>query len=1271
MKKQLLIVLLIAVSYLAKSQGEIHPFEVWGKEVGSQFMFHKSVTKTDGSGNVYVAGATMNAGTYDILLVKYNSSGVQQWIQQYNGYGNYHDFASAVFVDGSGNVYITGTVTDSLLVQGSDIITMKYNSSGTLQWATRYNGSGNYHDSGADIVVDGSGNVYITGGIHTSTSLPYTDAVIIKYNSSGTQQWATIYNNTTYNKSELGSRIRLTGTGKAIVSGAIQSASNTYVYGVLEYNTSTGAQIGGAALGSGSSDIQYFGDLVIDSNYNYYIAGASYDSVSTGYNYYVMKLDSTLAVQWEDTFDGGDALEDMANGIQVDGSGNVYVTGYSTQTGEGKNITTLKYNSSGSMQWNISYNDTLNGDDAAMAMIINASGEIYVTGYDSTYLGNYNYITIKYDASGTELWKIRYDGMSHQKDKATNICIDNDGDVIVTGLSETAPATYEYITLKYVEKNIITPTDAMGESPSTSFLYYANKGQLISTDSTFIPDLKYYTNNTYPNYYFKNDTMSMVFASIDTIPATDDTLHRIDMVFVNSNAAKKIYPMKEQSSYLNYFLGHCPDGVTGIHGNQQLVIPDLYSNIDLIYTSNQNGIKYYFVIKPGGRPKDIKFEYYGATSTYHDTGTEELSIISDIGSITYDQPFMYQIDSNNDTINGSSRLIGWTQDGTDSYLFSNYNPYDGNEILIIEVDQGNGSMAAPAIQNLEWSTYYGGGGESFNDVKTDNVGNIYVAGYTASFYFPVLNNIQLFQAGGIDMAILKFNNDGSRNWATFYGGDYSDNAFAVGIDVSGNVYAVGEAGANFPYKYPGGTAYCDSTHAGSFSDYDIAIVKLSPNGLTKLWATYYGGLSSGERADDIAFDKLGNLYIVGSGDDYAPIDLFNQAGTFNDTIGRGLILKFKIDGTPKWVSRFGGTASMCFITSVCSDADGKIYFGGIISSGSGFPIQSSPANSVFGGGSTDGFITKLDHSINNNAIIWSSYYGGVGVDEIQDLNCDNNKNLLFVGQTSSDSVTFPLTDPFGILDYYQGTHGGGGDDAFIGKIDINGVRVWSSYYGGSNYDAALKLAIDTDNNIFVIGTSNGNNLPLPTTNLSGGYVSSHKAFTDGFILCFTPFYENIWSTYYGGNENFESPYGVATFQNTKLYVVGYTKSDSASFPIVDWTGAYYQPVLYAPNGYIAGFDLTPVIAVPVEELNSNSIADFNIFPNPSNDYVNIFVNSIQSNNVKLSITNLLGEVLYNEKISNQKSSIQRQISMKSYSDGMYIISITLDNKIYSKKVIKN
>ncbi len=117
----------------------------------------------DGSGNVYVTGESAGSGTSrDYATIKYNSSGVQQWVARYNGPGNSNDFADySLVVDGSGNVYVTGYSLGSGTLD--DYATIKYNSSGVQQWVARYNGPGNNYDFATSLAVDGSGNVYVTG----------------------------------------------------------------------------------------------------------------------------------------------------------------------------------------------------------------------------------------------------------------------------------------------------------------------------------------------------------------------------------------------------------------------------------------------------------------------------------------------------------------------------------------------------------------------------------------------------------------------------------------------------------------------------------------------------------------------------------------------------------------------------------------------------------------------------------------------------------------------------------------------------------------------------------------------------------------------------------------------------------------------------------------------------------------------------------------------------------------------------------------------------
>ncbi len=100
----------------------------------------------------------------DYATIKYNSLGVQQWVQRYNGPANADDAAKSIAVDNSGNVYVTGASEgNGIFSNYNDYATIKYNSSGDSVWVQRYNGPVNYEDYANSLAVDNSGNVYVTG----------------------------------------------------------------------------------------------------------------------------------------------------------------------------------------------------------------------------------------------------------------------------------------------------------------------------------------------------------------------------------------------------------------------------------------------------------------------------------------------------------------------------------------------------------------------------------------------------------------------------------------------------------------------------------------------------------------------------------------------------------------------------------------------------------------------------------------------------------------------------------------------------------------------------------------------------------------------------------------------------------------------------------------------------------------------------------------------------------------------------------------------------
>jgi hypothetical protein len=199
----------------------------------------------DSSNNIYVSGYTgggldgnTNSGDYDLFLVKYNSSGVKQWTKQL-GTPSY-DIGWGVTVDSSDNLYMTGYTSGGLdgnTSSGStDIILVKYNSSGTKQWTKQLGSSLNdFAESGDGVTVDSSDNIYVTGytegGLDGNTNSGSDDIILVKYNSSGTKQWT----------KQLGTSSRDRGYGVTV-----DSSDNIYVTGYteggLDGNTNSGSQ---------------------------------------------------------------------------------------------------------------------------------------------------------------------------------------------------------------------------------------------------------------------------------------------------------------------------------------------------------------------------------------------------------------------------------------------------------------------------------------------------------------------------------------------------------------------------------------------------------------------------------------------------------------------------------------------------------------------------------------------------------------------------------------------------------------------------------------------------------------------------------------------------------------------------------------------------------------------------------------------------------------------------------------------------------------------
>lgn len=335
----------------------------------------------DSSGNVYVAGdffadyVEADDWTFlDIWLRKYNASGGTVWTKTYNQSDGYTDeYGYAVAVDSSGNVYVAGSQTDESLI--ADGVVIKYDSSGNVTWTATYSGTANDNDEALGIAVDSSGNVYVAG--YEMTAGSGNDIWVSKLDSGGDTTWTKKY------------------------SGA-------------------------------AGDDDRGASIAVDSYGNVYAAG--YETVTDqSTNVWVRKYDSSGNVTWTKTYNSDTNGGDLANGITVDSSGNVYVTGSAAITAGSTDVWVRKYDSDGDTVWTQTYDGGV-GSDIGYAIAVDSSGNVYATGSTSVTNQKTDVWVRKYDSDGDTVWTQTYNNpILNSWEVGFGIAVSSNGGVYVTG----------------------------------------------------------------------------------------------------------------------------------------------------------------------------------------------------------------------------------------------------------------------------------------------------------------------------------------------------------------------------------------------------------------------------------------------------------------------------------------------------------------------------------------------------------------------------------------------------------------------------------------------------------------------------------------------------------------------------------------------------------------------------------------------------------------------------------------------------------------------
>jgi len=397
----------------------------------------------DGSGHVYVTGSSFSPESgADYLTVKYDASGAIIWTARYNGEGNGGDVANAIYVDTSGSVYVTGASGGA--GTGPDYATVKYTAEGVQQWVARYNGPGNDLDEARALAVDASGNVYVTGfsiGIGISK-----DYATIKYTADGVQQWVARYNGPG-NHLDKAAALAVDADGGVYVTGFSIGDGTSRDYATIKYTADGVQQWVARYNGPGNSDDGATA-LALDGSGNVYVTGYSVGS-DTSSDYATIKYTADGVQQWVTRYNGPGNWADGATALAVDAAGNVYVTGLSMGAGSYYDYATVKYTAEGVQQWVARYDGPGNDWDQATALAVDAAGNVYVTGLSMGADSYYDYATVKYTAEGVQQWVARYDGPGNDLDEAAALAVDADGNVYVTGHSVGSDRSEDYATIKY------------------------------------------------------------------------------------------------------------------------------------------------------------------------------------------------------------------------------------------------------------------------------------------------------------------------------------------------------------------------------------------------------------------------------------------------------------------------------------------------------------------------------------------------------------------------------------------------------------------------------------------------------------------------------------------------------------------------------------------------------------------------------------------------------------------------------------------------------
>ncbi|MCR5822256.1 MAG: gliding motility-associated C-terminal domain-containing protein [Bacteroidales bacterium] len=500
--------------------------------------------------------------------------------------------------------------------------------------------------------------------------------------------------------------------------------------------------------------------------------------------------------------------------------------------------------------------------------------------------------------------------------------------------------------------------------------------------------------------------------------------HAYRVTFVGSDKGCTPTGMAPDEGYSNYYIGNDPSRwVSKVPSYAVVEYNDLYKDVDFRIFSAKNMAKYEFRVAPGADPSVIRMQYDGQ-SNIRLLSNGNLLIVTSVRDIVELRPYVYQ-----EGRNGKQIEIKSSFKLRNNVVTFDIGDYDHDKQLVID----------PV---LCFSTYTGSTADNWGTAAAyDSHKNVYTAGLVFAVGYPTsVGAYDVSFNGLVDIGIFKFDSTGSqRMYATYLGGGGTDTPHSIFVNSFDELLVFGTtASNNFPTTdgaysryHSGGTSVNYLSSATAYpSGSDIFVSRFSSDGSALQASTYVGGSGNDGLNYKPYFTHTGDIVYIGNDslyynygdgargeiitDDQNNVYVGSTTFSRNFPTTPGAVRRnpcgkqdgvvFKLDynlRTMIWSTYLGGTGDDAIYSIDVDDNYNIIVCGGTNSVD--YPFTMGAFQSAYGGGSADGFITKI--SYNGDRIMSSTYFGSSEYDQCYFVRTGRNNEVLVFGQTAASGST--------------------------------------------------------------------------------------------------------------------------------------------------------------------------------------------------------------------------------------------------------------------------